>query len=130
MERTKDTSGNDTSDGVTLVHLRTAGDGAQNGQQTYVFGQGKANVSPCLIAISKNVGTTSDSYNNGVPISPVFPDYGKFGNPLTIVGIAQTLDVTEGELLSATLYGNARTFMASKTANSFTLASATLMRYD
>ena len=143
IERTLATDGTPNSDGVTMVVVKFHNINFQqrSEQQTIVFGVGAANFigSPVVLARGYVGNTTTvattDSFNNNVPISPVFPSYGKFGNPMTVVGSLRSVDVAEGGLLQTTLYGATRTYLCSS-ANNFLAfgpqasGQALAMRYD
>jgi hypothetical protein len=147
IERTKDTSGNDSAEGVSLI---TVG-GTYNAQggslmRTLVFGVGPANTlgllgsAPLALPFIESIWVNnsqsgSDSFNSNVPISPLFPDYGKFGNPQTILAFTKVADIPEGALMTTTLYGVTRTYMGIKGGQCFgkfggSQASAMLMRFD
>jgi hypothetical protein len=66
-----------------------------------------------------------------VPLSPIYPSYGKFGNPCTVVGCCANLDVGEGALVQTTIYGASRTYIASH-PNSYAAINnrKVLIRYD
>jgi hypothetical protein len=131
IERTLATDGTPNSDGVNIVasfYQNTAF------QQTLVFGVGPGNTWTRPITLSMGA---ADAFNNNVPVSPVFPDYGKYGNPMTIVANMNGADVADGALIQTTLYGATRIYLASKTngwsGNFGTLSTnvyALLMRYD
>jgi hypothetical protein len=135
-ERTKNTDGTDNSEGATLVCAYGGASFQTNLQQTLVFGIG-ASIQTNLSAISSTpvagAGTTL-AFANNIPVSPLFPVYGKFGNPLTIAGIVQNADAVEGALITTTLYGSTRTYLTSKYISGGTnqggAATAVIMRYD
>ncbi len=147
IERTKDSTGADSSDGVFVVLL-----GGQNNNyggfqmRGIIFGVGVTNLiqasgsnstsGPWLdVGYISNNQNLSDNFNNGVPISPVFPSYGKFGNPLTVMGVVRKVDIAEGVLISTTFYGGTMTYLSSKAGSYFNvlggLANGSfLMRFD
>lgn len=111
IERTKATDGTDSSDGVTLIGGTY---GATQTQQTLVFGTGAAPVSATGNFNSPIDGNNaSGAFANNVPVSPIFPCYGLYGNPMTTVCCVHTQDVAEGCFFTTTLYGSTRTYIAS-----------------
>jgi hypothetical protein len=137
VERTCNTDGSYNADGVTLFgmsHLNNDG-----GQQTLTFASGPAvrynaylnsiNVIGNTYAYSlasEVLGTTSQ-----VPIAPCYPSYGKYGNPCTVVASCPNNDAGEGALVQTTLYGAARTYIATHpVSNTALYQRKTLIRYD
>ena len=130
IERTKNTDGTDSSDGWNLVVLAQNSGNAQR-NETGVFGVGLATAVsnrqyPCIQG-----GQSSGVFNNNIPVSPLFPIYGKVGNPLTGIAFVCPSDVAEGCIFTTTLYGATRTYIATGFCN---LASPsgykTCMRFD
>lgn len=109
IERTKNTDGTDSSDGVTLFINRSQNGQAQ--QATINFGVGTT-VLTNLITCYDNANA-SQVFNNNVPVYPVFPVYGKVGNPCTVLAIIHTQDVVDTSLITVTLYGSSRTYLAA-----------------
>jgi len=135
IERTKDTAGVNSSDGVNQYNGANVG---VLGQQTIVFGVGTVN-HPALnnnryvsVYDQGNDGGTR-AFNNNVPVFPVFPLYGKVGNPATTLAFIWNTDVAEGCIFTTTLYGATRTYIAS---SNFTNSGGSgssfrfCMRYD
>lgn len=131
IERTKDTSGANSSDGVTIVALGAAA-GASPQQQTIAFGTGVANITASRSYVGfANGQNASGAFNNNIPMSPIFPDYGFYGNPLTTLGFVHTQDVAEGCFFTTTLYGATRTYIATGNFSVATPAnSKACLRYD
>jgi hypothetical protein len=132
VERTKDSSGNDNGEGVNLVAVTFSG---RRQWQTIAFGVATGNLNAgALWNILGGNSNGDEAFNNAIPISPIFPNYGKIGNPMTIFGIAPSSDVAEGCYYTTTLYGATRTYLASKITNSSANCggsnTALLMRYD
>lgn len=139
VERTHNTDGTDSSDGVTLIAI-----GASGGMQTIVFGIGTAGegIAGKNYYALYNGNAASDTFNNTIPISPTFPDQGKWGNPMTEIAWAHYQDVPEGAIVTTSLYGATRTYLATSggpTGANATFSIAlpstssnvrTLMRYD
>ena len=134
IERTKNSDGTNSSDGVTLVSRDGNNSGTFSGvQQTIVFGVGLGNLNTSLsLAALANGGNASDAFNNNIPVSPLFPIYGKYGNPMTTLCFVHTQDVAEGCLFTTTLYGVTRTYLACGTFRGLTVPAncRTCMRYD
>lgn len=110
IERTKDTAGVNSTDGVT-IYINFPNNARQQ--------QGTLTFSPLLVfsfgALCRlSMGLADAAFNNNIPISPLFPVYGKFGNPNTGVALCPANDVAEGGIFTATLYGATRTYLASK----------------
>jgi hypothetical protein len=116
IERTKNPDGSNSSEGITLHQFNwsnvfSTGNGLG---RTLVFGVGAANnTGPYPIGLVSST-VASDNFNNNIPLSPAFPDYGKFGSPLTGICIAQGPDIAEGQILTTTLFGSTRTYLMSK----------------
>lgn len=117
IERTKNTDGTDSSDGVTLL-IGYAPSADSGRQQSIIFGKGLGNVSNGPIFLRNNLlSGSTDNFANSIPISPVYPTYGKFGNPHTGIATAWGSDVAEGEIMTTLLYGATRTYLWTKQAN-------------
>lgn len=131
VERTKTTSGTNSSDGVTLFSSNFV----SVNQRTIVFGVGQG---PALVTIAgidpSSGGPSSFVFNNSVPISPTFANYGKWGNPQTVLGLVSRGDCIEGMVLTTTLYGSTRTYLASKASGIDSLGAsgtmAPVLRWD
>jgi hypothetical protein len=131
IERTHDTNGNDTADGVTLVATGDNGAAILEANQTLgLTGAGAAPATSDKILLALGNGVNASSlYNNNIPVSVMFPEYGIYGNPLTGVVFLHTQDAVAGSLITANFYGATRTYIISTTAQ--TPASMTTgMRYD
>jgi hypothetical protein len=130
VERTKNTDGTDSSDGVTIV--AAGSNAATGGHQTVFFasGAGIATAAKNYIALSSGNNASQAEFNN-VPVSPCFPSFGRYLNPLTTVAFVHSQDVAEGCLFSTTLYGATRTYLATGNATVTAPANCKLcMRYD
>lgn len=139
IERTHNADGTNSNDGVTLVAVAAVGSSPQStvGQQTVVFGvavginSGTGSGGGTYLAFYNGINGSS-AFNNNIPISPIFPEYGKYGNPLTTIGFVHTQDVAEACFFTTTLYGATRTYIATGQWRG-TPASANnkiCMRYD
>jgi hypothetical protein len=139
IERTLATDGTPSSLGVTVVGLTgIIAAGLSYKQQTIVFGVGAANqiLQPCVLTAVAGA-TLTDTFNNNIAISPVFPDIGYFLNPMTVCGAMRASDIGEGGILSTTLYGATRLYLCSNSGGWLTQMSAEtqaggrlMMRYD
>lgn len=128
-------SGVYTSEYLTLISFGQNGASANlTFQSTLVLAgsvfdvNGGANTNPVVIGDL----STSCGANGNIALSPVFPSYGQFGNPMTAAGSARAADVVDGSTYLSSLYGNPVTYMASKSTPNFgpNNASALLMRYE
>lgn len=135
VERTKNTDGTNSTDGVTL--LWGCDTTINTGHQTLVFGVAAAGIvggaSNRGFAVISEANLGSDlAFNNNVPMSPVFPLYGKWGNPMTTFGVVPGGDVGEGCLFATSLYGATRTYVATANINWTTPGTnwKVCMRYD
>lgn len=136
VERSLNTSGAYTSEYATLLAF-----GQQSGslltntpQSTLVIGGSVFNVVGSLPVVIADI-STSCAANGNIALSPVFPSYGQFGNPMTQAGSGRAADLTDGTIYTVTLYGTTMHFIASKSALSTQFfgpnnASCLLMRYD
>jgi len=133
IERTKNADGTNSSDGVTLVVINSQNQGFQ---QTIVFGQGIGpnSTSAPVTIVPNGISSASQLFNNSIAMSPIFPSYGKFGNPLTVMAVLQTVDVVEGMEFTTTLYGATRTWLATKNGGLGNLSGSIwlclALRYD
>lgn len=132
VERTKDTSGVNTSEGVTAVSCGpTSTPTGIQAQQTIAFGLGAAPVTASRVYIALGNGqNASSAFNNNIPVSPVFPEYGKYGNPLTTIGFVHTQEIASGGTFSTTLYGSTITYMASAVTATAPSNMNVVMRWD
>jgi hypothetical protein len=137
IERTKDTAGVNNSDGVTLIMASPANLGSSGGQETIVFGIGSSTMltqvgsGQCYMSFRNP--HTNDNFNNNEPVYPVFPVYGKVGNPMTEICFVNSNDVAAGAIFSTTLYGSTRTYVANVTnlVNNYPGGSTRMcLRYD
>lgn len=127
VERTLDASGNYNSDGVTVI-AASPSSGGHLTQQTLVFGSGVGNVTGA-IRIQQSNAPTSDVALAGIPVSPLFPSYGKFGNAHTMFAFARSADAAEGGTFTASLYGTSHTWLSTGN-NQVPSNEKVCMRYD
>lgn len=151
VERSKNSSGSDTSMHVTLILIAHNGGSQAVAFQTLVFGVGTTTAcNPTsslnggyLIALKNQnfayAAGSTDSFSGNIPFSPVFPDVGYFDNPLLGTGVACIGDVTDQTTYSISganmPYGVSHTYMAFKNAPlkfcfAGNVGAGLLMRYD
>lgn len=138
VERTKNTDGTDSADGVTIFADGVLNAPTQGGHHTIVFGVAAATASSTVSTAAKwatiNPTNSQVAFNNNVPIAPVVPAYGKYGNPATTLCFVDTSSVAEACLFTTTLYGATRTYIAtgnrSATASPASASYKIAMRYD
>jgi hypothetical protein len=138
VERTKASDGSDSSVGVAI--LTNIGSGSQNGEDylaTVVFGVGTAQYgnAPPSSQAPNLLGTddgTSFIFDNKIPLSPIFPVYGKFGYPMTIFCVYPKNDIPSLVVFEVVVYGVTRLYVSGQ-GSSFSGASTApnlAMRYD
>ena len=115
IERTKDFTGGDTSDGVTINSSATSGGTAWR-QQYFQLGVGPTTQETRWGVLAPSVGTGSAGANVG--IYPVLLTKGTYCNPTLGVLAAFRADVTGGTTVAFTMYGATHTYYA--TGNSST----------
>lgn len=119
IERTKNTDGTNNAEGVTIVATQNTSGVVNGGQQTIMFGVGVAPLPASRSYMAMSLGqNASGGFNNNIPICPIFPYYGKFGNPMTAIAMAQAADIAAGALVTTTLYGASRTYLSHATGPS------------
>ena len=135
IERTKTTAGADSTDGVSIFGCCNTTN-LSSFQQTIVFGIG---VSPqnqlgyLSIGLPGGGAATSLAFNGSTPVTPVFPCYGKWGNPATVMAALAPSDTVEGSMLTTTLYSATRTYVMTKTCpavNNTPVSAYAILRYD
>ena len=129
IERTKNSSGVNTSEGVTVWIISNV----TPNQITLTFGgSGLATTfNSAIVAVLPGAQNISTSFAGTAIMYPVFPVYGKIGNPATVVGWAH--DVGDGMLVTTTLYGSTRTYLVTSqwiTGAGLPAGSFIAMRYD
>jgi hypothetical protein len=138
VERTLNTDGTPNGDGVTMVTCGRFGISPQSTQRTLKFGEGLG-----ANHAAGNTGNLAIVYimpnpaeaGGKLPISPVFPDYGKLLNPMTVCAAMRSSDCPEGAMLQTTLYAATRTYFASGAGPVAAFGTSNsgwrcLMRYD
>ena len=138
IERTKNTAGADNSDGVTLIvnNQNQVNNANAAVQQTLVFAFGATpsvgfNQLAAIWANPSAGAGSSMNFNLHIPVTPIFPCYGKWANPLLNVLAIFYTDAVEGSFLQTEVYGATHTYIMFK-AMSVTGQSnqALMMRYE
>lgn len=78
-----------------------------------------------------NTGATL--FNGSIAMTPIFPNYGKIGNPNTTLGYIRQNDVGEAVFFSTTLYGATRAYIATSNLSGTSGANGhqrLCLRYD
>lgn len=138
VERTLATDGTPCTDGVNFAYVTYS---AYVRSQTLMFIAGPGNLHSNVAGLGSMIaGATTDTFNNKVPATPVFPIAGVPLNPMTVCGFCPKDDLAEGALVSPiTLYGATRTYLGSSNGhlgafnynpNATYLLSKLLMRWD
>ena len=146
IERSLDSSGNATSDYVTLFTCGNQTTNVSGKHQSLVFGVGAGNIAPDRSQISAPTGWVARGFNP-VPLTTAYngslcfdtcsPIVAGFGRPCTMVGVGYGPDFAEGVPFTVTLYGSTRTYMPGKispfaqVSTAYVNGQAVLfMRYD
>jgi hypothetical protein len=124
IERSKDSSGNDTSTYVSLYGLGFGSSSANDGtQQHLVFGTGAttfwlAAAPRLLMTLDPSPGgANSGAFNGNTALSPVFPRIGYFDNPSLCFQFAVAIDYSENSTITTTIYGASHTYVFTKNQN-------------
>jgi len=116
-ERSKDNFGVDT--GLYMTYLWSSAL-ASSWKQSSVFATGSTNFGTrtTVNALSIFMGNNASlQVGNNIPVAPVFPSVGYFGNPITIfLGLA-IQDTNEGVAFVTTVYGASHTYIMTKVAS-------------
>lgn len=131
VERTHNTDGTNSSDGVTLFSLSSSS-AVAGGQDTINFGIGATGTiggrTYCVLGGSN---VAARLFNNQIPVSPFAPIYGKVGNPCTTLALVGSSDVAESAFFQTSIYGATRTYIASLNFSLQMFSSFRVcMRYD
>jgi hypothetical protein len=120
IDRSKDNNGNDTDAYWTIAYSgwQSSTQGSSVQQSILKPGTGGAGImsfqtsSSSISAIHTiQLINSQESYNNQIPVSPIFPVLGFVGNPL-LGGIAmKSGDTSEGALVQVTLYGSTHPYL-------------------
>lgn len=123
VERTKNTDGTNSSDGAVLYSP------SSGLSQVLVFSGSQVAPQKGIVTVADSASAGDMAFNNSVPIMPVFPVYGKVGNPLTGFCFIPQNDIAEGGVFTTTLYGATRTYLATKLNGGWN-AMYPAVRYD
>jgi hypothetical protein len=138
IERSKDASGNDTGEYFTALE-GWKGSNAQTQYQQTIFKSSVANLESGTITVPLTSASGTGAYAGSVASLPIFPVYGRVGNPMLGWQAACASDLTDGTICTIdSLYGAAHTFVAitgsqistymARSANP--TAMGLLMRYE
>lgn len=113
-ERSKDNFGVDTNLYATYIYSI----GTNNAWvQSSIYTSGGINFAlrttnnASTVYVGNNV---TQQVNNTVPVSPIFPNVGYFGNPLTVFLSLANQDTNEGVSFAAQVYGSTHTYLMTK----------------
>jgi hypothetical protein len=142
IERLLNSDGTPSADGVYLFCARISSLSAAF-SQVLAFPAGPAqdygevgSVNAGRTSTGTEDALTTSAFNNKVAVLPIFPIAGQVLNPVTVIAAMRSGDVADGALVSTTLYGASRVYMAGKTsplncaAEGGRTGSVILMRYD
>lgn len=141
IERSKDSSGNKTTDYFTVI---TVDDLNFNANQQSILTSGLiGNLDGGLVALASTSGNSTGAFNGTVCAFPAFPIIGKVGNPMLGLMTAIASDVTYQTVVTvASMYGGTHTYITFKSVTGGALPScigqrsgtgvamALLMRYE
>lgn len=150
IERTKNTAGSNNTDGVVIsVAGNIRNSGSAQAAATWIANSSGYSNSTCLqhtvmfiapspaslfigngLPVIDDGGGGSLNFNNTIAMTPIFPCYGKWGNPLTTMGFCKSGDVPGGVFFSTTLYGATRTFITNSIFSGKNTNLIFCMRYD
>lgn len=120
-ERSIDNTGTYTSEYVTLLGITTPATSGNSTQQSLKLSNGQAGVFDTLWgSVQMNSTTSSWAVNGSIAISPVFPNVGRFGNPLTIAAVARFGDAIEGTSVPVVNYATTMSYLAIRGNGSWT----------
>jgi hypothetical protein len=138
VERSKDTSGNNTTSYFSLLVGFSPTNNNTWFQQTYYNGLATPREFAWLCFVTTSISPTTGNFNGSTAACPVFPLIGYLGNPMLGFAAACAYDVAEGAQLTISIYGSNHNYIASKVgylANTGSLyqreeSGACLMRYE
>jgi hypothetical protein len=135
IERSHDNSGNDTDAYWTVLFIGQPNNGVNSttgnwfamtqsifkpgtggAGPMYAINNGQANTLNGTVALSPlptiNIpNATSLSFNNSIPVLPVFPLVGYVGNPMIGTIIMKAGDTSDGALVTASFYGTSHPYL-------------------
>jgi hypothetical protein len=137
IERSKDSSGAKTTDYFSL--LGTSAVTSVSFFQQTTLGSLVTPRENNWVAICCSNGSSSETFNGTTAANPVFPLIGKLGNPMLGFSMATAGDVSEGALVTVSIYGANHTYIATKLGSLNQMSryvsgtapnTAALMRYE
>jgi hypothetical protein len=147
IERSVNSSGTYTGSHVTMALSGYSDAGTPYTQQTLVFAVGVAPAQSVGGTGTGNGGmpckafrlgqSVSGAFNSSIPLETIAPMIGYYDYPLTVAGIAPIGNVTDGQIITTTVYGVTRTYVGTIVNDvTYSIASdsgyrtAVLVRYD
>jgi len=140
VERSKDSSGNKTTEYFTVLCANAYTGTANTFQQTIVSPSLVGNRENGVVCLSLTSGSGTGLWNGTVAALPVFPILGKVGNPMLGMMAAVASDTLDGALVSVvSLYGASHNFVVANRGNfanclgtrtNGSIALAILLRYE
>jgi len=112
IERSKNSSGADTADYFTVLCCNSSS--AYYAYQQTILPTIAGNRDTGILGLGVTNGSNSGYFNGSVASFPVFPIFGKCGNPMLGFQTCCALDVIDGSTVTvASLYGSTHTFIAA-----------------
>jgi hypothetical protein len=112
IERSKDSSGNKSTDYFTALSVGTNSNGGN--QQTILSASLIGNHENSVINAAPTGGSATGAFNGTVAAFPLFPVLGKIGNPMLGFMCAAANDVAEASTVTvASMYGSTHTYVAA-----------------
>lgn len=126
VERTKDATGVNSADGVTLIQAVLADDFHQ---RSLAFGVGLGWETS---AVGRFLTLNNSQFNQTIPICQIEPLLAGFGNPMTTIGLFSNADIGNGQIEFETeLYGATRNMLTTgNNAGAPSAAQRYFVRYD
>jgi hypothetical protein len=137
IERSHDSSGNDTDNYFTLL-ANFSISGNRNVSQQTVFKPANGGVLTAETEFVSALTTVSSGVvGTTVAMGPTFPCVGKLDNPIMACAFAKGGDIVEGATVSISYYGGSHTYYCTKASAAWTglprnsgTANGFLMRYE
>lgn len=116
IERSRDSSGNVTTDYFSTLHA--CSDNVTARQQATLSTSLVSNLETGIIGLGGTSGSNTGAFNGTVAALPVIPILGKAGNPMLGFQTCWANDVSDGATVTvASLYGGTHTFVAFSKTN-------------
>lgn len=117
IERSKDSSGNKTTDYFTAASANASAVAGANQQSILSTSLVGNRDTGGIIAPALTTGSGTGAFNGTVAAFPVFPVIGKVGNPMLGLMTVAANDVSDGASVTVTsMYGGTHTFVAASKA--------------